>query len=170
MAQMFGLNPDPVMHVGRHAGKRVAELPVSYCRWIIMQKFPMEIVAAAKKKVDASSFNNLGINVSRHAMDMFSLRFLDYWFESDARGCDKGLGTFVAEYAERAWEEGKDVSKHRTQDDGIVKELDEIRFVYQVSPNFPEHKDVITCYPATQSKRWKPGDQDAFKEEGVDNQ
>lgn len=165
MAQFFGKpDTDPVMHVGKYQGTRVSQLPLSYCRWIIMQKFPADIVAAAKKKVDSSAFSTLGINVSRHALDMFSLRFLDYWFESEARECGKGLGTFVAEYAERAWDEGKDVSKHRHQDDGLVKELDGIRFVYQVSPTFPEHKDVITCYPVVGTKRWKPGDQDAYRE------
>ena len=57
-----------------------------------------------------------------------------------------GLGTFIVKEAEQAWSEGIDVSKHRHQDDGILKELDGIVWVFNVSQQFPDYKDVITCY------------------------
>jgi hypothetical protein len=132
--------PDPVMPVGKYKGIAVSKLPVSYCRWILLQAFTPDIMEAAKKKVEASVFNNIHIGVSRHALDMFSLRFLDYWDK------EVGLASFVANYAQRAWEEGVDVSKKRHQDDGIVKSLDGLRFVFIVSTYVPDYKEVITIY------------------------
>jgi len=136
----------PVMHVGKYIGVPISKLPLSYCRWIVMQSFPPDIVEAAKKKVDSSQFSNISIHVSRHSVDMFSLRFLDRWLESDAKVVLKGLATFVAEYAERAWVEGKDVSKNRHHDDGTVRMLDDICFVFAVSPNVQDYKEVVTIY------------------------
>lgn len=158
MAEKFGPEKDPVMPVGRYAGTKVSQLPVSYCRWIIMQKFGRDITEAAKKKVDASAYSDVHLSITRHALDMFSLRFLDYWLQSEAHSQGMGLASFVAEYAERAWAQGKDVSKNRHEDDGIVKELLEMRFVFAVSQEFPEYREVITCYPRIQSHRWKLGD------------
>jgi len=143
----WGKQADPIMHVGKYIGVPISKLPLSYCRWIVMQSFPPDVVEAAKKKVESSAHSNLAIHVSRHSVDMFSLRFLEYWLESDAKGCGKGLATFVAEYAERAWGEGKDMSKKRYHDDGIVRMLDDICFVFAVSPNVPDYKEVVTIYP-----------------------
>ena len=166
---LFGASPDPVMTVGKYAGKRVSTLPLSYCRWIIMQKFAPDIVAAAMKKVRASHFNNSPLNVSRHAVDMFSVRFMDYFMDrTDKR---MGIASFLVEFAEAAWKTGKDVSKHRHQDDGVVKALDEVCFVFQQSPTYPDYRELITVYPeptGVRARRTGDWDEARYQEEGFE--
>ena len=136
------------MEVGKYAGKRVDQLPNSYLRWLVMQDFEPEILAAAQKKLSQSAYDNTYLNVSRHALDMFSTRFINRWLESESYKNKMGLATFVTKYAEAAWSFGEDVSKNRHQDDGIVKEYEGIRFVFAVSEAFPDYKDVITIMEA----------------------
>lgn len=129
------------MVVGRYAGKPIDQLPNSYLRWMITQDFPKDWLECARRKLEESDYNDLYLHVSRHAIDMYSLRFLSVW-QSEAP--EMGLGTFIAKRAEEAWTSGTDVSKHRHQDDGIVKEWRGIKWVFGVNPNYPDYKDVIT--------------------------
>lgn len=139
----------PAMPVGRYVGRPVDELPNSYLRWVITQNFPKAVLEAAKKKLGASVYNDLYLNVSRHALDMFSKRFLFYWMKRENHKGDAGdgLATFVAKFSQEAWEKGRDVSKNRHQNDGIVKEYEGIQFVFCVNPNFPDYKEVVTVMP-----------------------
>lgn len=134
------------MEVGKYAGKRVDQLPNSYLRWMITQKFPTEILEAAQKKLAQSDYFDLYISVSRHAIDMYSKRFLFRWMKKEnIRGEEgDGIATHVAKEAEIAWTEGTDVSKKRHQDDGIIKQYDGILWVFKVNPEFPDYKDVVT--------------------------
>ena len=131
----------PVITVGRYAGTPIDKLPNSYLRWMITQDFPKEILEAVRHKLEGSDYNDLYLSVSRHAIDMFSKRFLSRWTTSHE---EDGLATFIAKAAEEAWDKGKDVSKKRHKDDGIVKEWDGIRWVFGVNPNCPDYRDVIT--------------------------
>ncbi len=135
----------PKINVGRYAGTPVDQLPSSYLRWMLSQDFPKAWLDIAREKLKESPYSSEYLSVSRHTYDQFSLRFLHKWEER----ADKtiGLGTFIVKEAERAWEQGIDVSKRRHQDDGILKELDDIVWVFNVSPQFPDYKDIITCYP-----------------------
>lgn len=146
----------PIMKVGRYAGVPVDKLPNSYLRWIITQNFSRDILEAAKQKLGESDYNDLFLSVSRHTIDMFSKRFLHVWIESEnPKGKEMdGIATFIAKRAQEAWDKGKDVSKHRHQSDGVIKELDGIKWVFGVNPNYPDYRDVITvmqdtddCYP-----------------------
>lgn len=150
----------PKIMVGKYAGTPIDQLPNSYLRWMIGQDFPQDWLRIAKKKLDASSYSNVNLNISRHAIDMYSIRFLRKWEEHMAMMRSQsleekdspkfiGLGTFMAFEAERAWKDGEDVSKKRHDKDGIVKELDGIKWVFNLNPNFPEYKDVITVMPAS---------------------
>lgn len=142
----------PVMPAGRYVGKRVDTLPASYLRWVISQKFAPEILACAKHKLESSDYNDLYLNVTRHAIDMFSKRFLTKW----QRGVEEqfevyksmsktdGLATFVAKCAQEAWEKGLDRSRFRHEDDGVVKEFDGIKWVFQQNKNYPDYKELIT--------------------------
>ncbi len=133
------------MEVGKYAGTPVDQLPNSYLRWIVMQDFEPEILDAAKEKLSQSSFDNNPMDVSRHALDMFSIRFIDRWVASDARAKDRvGFATYVTVLAQSAWEHGEDVSKNRHQDDGIAKEENGIIFVFKQSARFPEYKALVT--------------------------
>lgn len=137
-----------IMPVGRYEGKRVETLPHSYLRWIVTQDFTKEILDCAKKQLSESTYSDLDVNVSRHAMDMFSKRFLFKWVSStvttgSAKDCD-GIATYVAKLAQEAWEKGVDVSKDRHADDGVMKLYSGIKWVFGTSKNFPEYIDVIT--------------------------
>lgn len=139
------------MEVGKYAGSYVDTLPNSYLRWLITQDFPKEILEAADKKLKTSDYNDLYLNVTRHAIDMFSKRFLMRWIKSEGHKGDNGCGlaTFIATIAQEAWEKGTDVSKNRHKDDGIVKELDGLKWVFGVNPNYPDYREVITVMDST---------------------
>lgn len=136
----------PIITVGRYAGTQIDKLPNSYLRWMIGQDFPKAWLDIAREKLSKSDFNDIHLNLSRHSIDMYSKRFLHQWLKEVREKGERadGLATFMAKHADRAFKEGKDVSKHRHQDDGIVKELDEIHFVFNVNPDFPDYKDLIT--------------------------
>lgn len=135
----------PVINVGRYAGTQIDKLPNSYLRWMLFQDFPKEWLDCAREKLAQSEYSDTYIHVSRHAIDMFSKRFFSLWITEARKGEEgKGLGTFVADLASEAWEKGEDVSKRRHQDDGIVKLWKGVKFVFDVSKQFPDYKDVIT--------------------------
>lgn len=134
----------PRITVGRYAGTPINQLPNSYLRWMISQDFPKEWLDIARKKLSESPYSDEYLNVTRHAYDQFSLRFLSMW-QTD--GQEMGIGTFIVKRAEEAWKAGEDVSKHRHQDDGIVKLWRGVKWVFRVSPMFPDYKELITCMP-----------------------
>jgi hypothetical protein len=136
----------PVITLGRYAGTPIDQLPHSYLRWMVTQDFPRAWLECAKKKLDASDYGDTYLNVSRHAIDMFSKRFLAVWAQQAIENADDavGLATFIATMAQEAWEKGEDVSKHRHQDDGTIKLYQGIKWVFHINTNFPDYKDVIT--------------------------
>jgi len=136
----------PTITVGRYAGTKINKLPNSYLRWMLTQDFPKLWLDCAKEKLESSDYSDLHLSVSRHAVDMFSKRFLHIWLKHIKEKCEEadGLGTFLAKLAEDAWVKGLDVSRHRHKDDGIVKDFDGVKFVFSVSKDFPEYKDLIT--------------------------
>ena len=140
----------PIMKVGRYAGVPVDKLPNSYLRWLITQNFSKDILEVAKRKLEDSDYNDLFLSVSRHAIDMFSKRFLSVWVESESSKGEKmdGLATFIAKRAQEAWDKGTDISKHRYQKDGVVKEYNNVKWVFGVNPNYPDYRDVITVMPS----------------------
>ena len=118
----------PVMPVGKYRGVKLDALPESYCRWIMSQDFPEEIMKYARAKVNTNKTDNISIDVTRHALDSFSLRFLYKFFDREDRKV--GIETFVAQLADEAFQKGKDVSKHRHQDEEIIKVYDGIKYVF----------------------------------------
>lgn len=135
----------PTMPVGKFKGVRIDRLPNAYLRWVVKQNFSAAICKAAKKKLGSSEFYNEPINVTRHALDMYSKRFIDKWLETDWHTNEApGLATFIAIKAKEAWLQGKDVSRHRHQEDAVVKEFLGVQWVFGVDPHHPEYLDVIT--------------------------
>jgi len=141
----------PVITVGRYAGTPIDKLPNSYLRWMITQDFSEEILEAVKSKLEDSEYNDLYLSISRHAIDMFSKRFLWRWVNARDEGeTNDGLATFMAKLAQEAWDKGTDISKFRHRDDGIVKNWDGIKWVFGVNPNYPDYRDVITVMSDTE--------------------
>lgn len=148
---MSNIKEMPKITVGKYAGTPIDQLPNSYLRWMIGQDFPKLWLDIAKEKLAQSPYSNDFISVSRHCVDQFSLRFLEKWIKQIRSDDDEeilGLGTFIAREAEKAWQGGASVSKHRHKDDGVARELDGIVWVFSQNANFPDYRDVITCFPA----------------------
>lgn len=141
-----------VITVGKYAGTPIDQLPNSYLRWMMGQKFPKAWLVIAKMKLDESDHSDTYISVSRHAIDMYSKRFLHLWSAHIRALGDEGdgLGTFIATQAQEAWNKGSDVSKHRHKDDGTVKDWLGIKWVFNMNPDFPDYKDLITVMNGTE--------------------
>lgn len=145
-------NPEiPIINVGKYRGTPIEQLPNSYLRWMLGQRFPKEWLEIAKRKVDASPYSDDPMMVSRHALDQFSIRFLNHWQSYKNLALSEkydGMATYLAKLARNAWVFGEDVSKNRHQDDGIVKKHrvfhEELLFVFNQNPDFPEYVELIT--------------------------
>ena len=125
----------PVITVGKYAGTKVDALPMSYLRWMLGQDFPEEWKQIARSKLGTDVMTKTQqVEVSRHAIDRFSLRHIQHW---ESRTNSKtGMGTFLTEMAEKALLEGTDISKKRTKDDGQIFLYEGIKFVF-TNPNEP---------------------------------
>lgn len=129
----------PIFAFGKYKGVKVSQVPMSYLRWILGQtKFPAEFKEYAKYKIDKNKTTNADIDVTRHAYDSFSLRYLRLWQNSNIGmlGKQVGMGSFLAEMSQRAWEEGKDVSKDRHQDEELIKLYQGVKFVFNKDPSY----------------------------------
>lgn len=115
----------PILNFGKYMGIAIDKVPTSYCRWILSQQFSDEIMYWARKKVGVEITNRIDIEVTRHALDKYSLNFLDRW-----QAINEGLASFVARKALEAWERGSDVSKNRHQDEQIIKSYEKMRWVF----------------------------------------
>jgi hypothetical protein len=131
----------PIMKFGKYAGVRVDQLPEKYCRWLLTQDFPEEIAKWAREKVKSNTTDFCEFDVTRHALDSFSLRFMNVYFERKDRSV--GFATFVARLADSAFQLGSNVSKHRHQDEEIIKEYNGMKFVFNKKG---EVKTLITVF------------------------
>lgn len=122
----------PLLTFGKYKGVKISQVPMSYLRWMLGQKFPPELMKFAWEKVRANKSSDIEMEVTRHAYDSFSLRYIGLWQKSNIGilGKQIGIGTFLAELADHAWKEGKDVSMHRHQDEEIRKEYQGVKFVF----------------------------------------
>lgn len=136
--------PAPVINVGKYAGTEIDKLPEPYLRWMVGQDFPKEWLDIVMKILRAYDDPH-SIFVTRHAIDRYSQRFLYRWIQ-DCNECGllDGLATYVTKKAEQAWEKGRNVSKYRYAKDGVIKEWEDVHFVFVVNRNFPEYKELIT--------------------------
>lgn len=144
---MDDFRDSPIITVGRYAGTPIDKLPNSYLRWMLSQKdFPSLWLECARRKLEQSDYYDANISVSRHAIDMFSKRFIHLWnYHIREKGDQSdGIATFLVKFSQEAWDKGADISKKRHQDDGIVKEYQGIRFVFGVIPNIPDYHNVVT--------------------------
>ena len=102
----------------------------------------------ARKKVEATNTGySSKTHVTRHALDMFSLRFLHFWIDQRRENPQLGFASFVVKMADEAWVHGVKHRQPRHKDDGITKEYKDIVWVFVQSAEFPEYLEVITCYP-----------------------
>lgn len=134
------------MNVGKYAGVAIDKLPNSYLRWMVSQDFPKEWVRIARKKLEASDYYNDPLNVTRHAIDSFSKRFLNLWVMhmKETKGEGMGLASFLAHTAKEAWTKGTISHGPRFAGDSLRRDYKGIRYVFSVSPHYSDLLDLIT--------------------------
>lgn len=138
----------PVMQVGKYKGVAADKLPLSYCRWMLTQKFPEDVMRIVRKKVEASPLKEKGVSVSMHAVDKFSLLYLDRWL-SDGKPAGIGIGEYVVSLAYQAMTLGKQLSQvDRHQDDARRYEYDGIVFAIAGQPHLPQYRELVTLFPS----------------------
>lgn len=124
-------NTIPTMPYGKYKGTKIDQLPNSYLKWMLGHDFPEEYLRYARKKVNTNVTSSIDINVTRHALDKFSLKYMHLWKTVNlGNGVYEGLASYVARMAYQAFETGEDVSKHRRDDDEIRKKYQDITYVF----------------------------------------
>lgn len=122
----------PFLSIGKYKGKRITEVPMSYLRWILSQKFPAEIMDFAREKVSENPTSNINMDITRHAYDSFSLRYLGKWQQYNIGRLGKmvGIGSYISMIAQEAFDTGEDISKTRHQDEELIKKYQDMKFVF----------------------------------------
>jgi uncharacterized protein (DUF3820 family) len=129
-----------IMPFGRFRGMAVKQIPNSYLRWLItVDDVPEQIREEAKLKLEESDYDNTDIEITRHALDMFSKRFLHKWTDKKI-----GLASFVAQMSMEALTKGKMLSDERPWGRGVKFFYDDIVWVFTWNEQLPEFKALIT--------------------------
>lgn len=132
----------PTMPYGKYKGTKIDQLPNSYLKWMLGHDFPEEYLRYARKKVNSNITSSIDINVTRHALDKFSLKYMHLWKPVKlGNGVYEGFASYVARVAYEALESGEDVSKHRRNDDETRKKKDEVTYVFNSKGTY---KTLIT--------------------------
>lgn len=134
----------PIMQKGKYRGIPVDKLPNSYLKWMLSSgfDFPEEQLRYARKKVNSNVTSSIDLNVTRHALDKFSLKYMHLWKPVKlGNGVYEGFASYVARVAYEALESGEDVSKHRRDDDETRKKYENIIYVFNSKG---EYRTLIT--------------------------
>lgn len=136
------------MPFGKYQGIEVKSIPNSYLRWLMNHDgIPQFLKEEARKKLEKSDYDNTDIEVTRHAVDMFSKRFLDKWDDKNT-----GIGSFVAQRAIEAFTKGKVLAGERTFNHGIKFLFDDIIWVINWDKKLPQYKSLITVMKPNKSE------------------
>lgn len=128
------------MPFGKYQGMAVKSIPNSYLRWLItIDDVSEEIKKEAEEKLEASDYDSTDIQITRHAIDMFSKRFLEKWSDKKI-----GIATFVTRFAVDALAKGLMVTDQRPWGRGIKYFYDDMVWVFNWDDKYPEHKSLIT--------------------------
>lgn len=87
-----------LMEFGKHQGERITRVPVSYLRWMVNEGTPQADLAAAELMRRGTVFPE--IDISGHAIDRASIRFLKQW--EATRQKDEGLHAWLVRMATAA--------------------------------------------------------------------
>jgi len=93
---------DVVIDYGRHRGERFTRLPISYLKWMVRESAPQH--EYAKSELTRRGTSTPAIEVSGHAIDRFSQRFLGIWQQHcEMTGETVGLWSYLNRLAGEAW-------------------------------------------------------------------
>lgn len=135
------------MPVGRFKGVPVDKLPLHYCRWILTQKFPKEIIDIVKAKVEASAVKGPNIDVTLHAIDKFSLIADEMW-RNDGKRNNIGISAYLRGLAVSSMVLGTDISLNRHEEDSRRYLYRGLVFCIAWNDERPQYKELVTVYRA----------------------
>lgn len=92
-----------VMPNGKHEGERITRVPVSYLKWMVNANHSS--APYAKAELERRGTVTPEVDISGHAIDRASLRFLRIWREG--REPDEGLHAWLARMASEALVKGE---------------------------------------------------------------
>lgn len=116
---------------GKHEGELYTRLPVGYLTWMVNANHSRKEYAQAE--LDRRGTTMPEIQISGHAIDRFSLRYMDKFWER--RNENEGLHSFMHRMALEAHEKGKQ--------DGDRYFYYGIKFVFAEGSEFPTLKTVL---------------------------
>lgn len=132
-----------VLDFGRHKGERLTRVPVSYLKWMVRDRTSMHDYARAE--LERRGTSTPAIEVSGHAIDRFSQRFLWKWTEyrTDTEK-DIGLWSFLNQLAQEAWRhKHTNVSDNDEGQPEIKCTYEGINWVFAVQGEWPVVKSVM---------------------------
>lgn len=119
---------------GRHQGELYTRIPVSYLLWMINVEHTYAHIAHAEIKRRGTVLPS--VEVSHHAIDRFSQKFLKKWLEANS---DKGIAAYLHELAEKVWfEYAADRANHSSE----TIYFEGINFVFEIEGRWPVLKTV----------------------------
>ena len=137
------------MPFGKYKGVEIKKINNSYLRWLLtIAGLPDDVREAASEKIKNSDFDQTDIQITRHALDMFSKRFLSRWEDRDI-----GLATFVARMAVKALKEGIEIKDNRKLERGLEILYENIIWVFNWPPEAPDYKSLITVMASGKKAR-----------------
>ena len=120
---------------GVHAGELISRVPTQYLKWMVNARHTS--AAEAEKEMKRRGTSTPTLEVSGHAIDRASLKFLDVW--NRLRSGDEGLWSWLHREAANAHAHGK---KHRDQEGRYEWEGLSWRFVEDAA--WPVLKTVVS--------------------------
>lgn len=118
---------------GKHKGKLMTRVPVSYIRWMVNQdNIPMKEYAQAEFKRRGNTMPL--VELSGHAIDNASLRVRKIWHET--RDVDEGLWSWLQRMTLEAIKEGEEVRGGKIKYKGM-------KFVIEQGEEFPILKTIM---------------------------
>lgn len=107
------------INYGRHQGELYTRIPIGYLKWMVCnrcQEWEVAEAELARREVVTPT-----IEVSGHAIDRFSQRFLTIWEEhrQTANGTYEGLHAFLVRHGERAAAKAKFLNREKVEHLGI---------------------------------------------------
>ena len=126
---------------GKHKGTKFTRLPIGYLKWMIRDRAPLHELARAE--LDRRGTNTPAIEVSGHAIDRFSERFLWKWIEHREDTGEKiGLWSYLNNLAAEAWRHAHVDPSVEEKDDGFKFRHADIQWVFATQGEWPVVKSV----------------------------
>jgi hypothetical protein len=122
-----------VLTFGKHAGKLLTRVPISYIRWMCNTDTPQSDLA--RVEFDRRGDTMPKVELTGHAIDNASLRVLRKWHETSRQ--DEGLYSWLQRMTLEAIESGERLDSGKIKYQGM-------KFVVEMGEEYPVLKTIMT--------------------------